>query len=131
MGGITQKEDLTVTQAGKQALVEAVVAQPDNLVGYVADKCPNAGIHSFRAALEIDIRAGTDLPIDAPDAVRLGMDQHGRAGMGGVVEEETRLGRKVEARTSAIRKRSSKERPGKSRASSLRRVLRAPSQASR
>ena len=100
--------------------MEAVVAQPDDLVGYVADKSSNTGIHAFGAAFEIDIRAGTDLPVDAPDAVGLGMDQDGRPGMGGMVEEETRSARRSrEARTSAIRKRSSKERPGKSRCEQL------------
>ena len=53
-------------------------------------------VHAHGIALDLDIYLCADLPVHAPDAIRLRMDEDGLARVGGMVEEKARLGRRLQ-----------------------------------
>ena len=75
--------------------MKAVMAQPDDLIGCLTNQSPDAPVHFFRRALQLRIDVDAKLPVNAPDALRLGVDQDGIATVGGVIKKETRLRGKI------------------------------------
>lgn len=88
--------------------------------------------HAVRLALGLDLGVGVPakLQVDPVDVVGLLVQKHRLAGVEIRIEPEPALGRKiVRISMSAIRKRSSKSSPSKSRPIIVRMSLRAPSKA--
>ncbi len=87
--GIARQEYAATPEPVRDPLVEAIDGHPHQLVcGLLPDHRPDPALEAAVGALSLDIGLRRDLPVDAPHAVRLGMDQHLATGVPGWVEEE-------------------------------------------
>ena len=74
MRRVAGEEHAADHEALDDALVEAVGAQPVDLVRDVADDRPDPLVERAGAPLGLDVGVRRQLPVDTPDVVRLRMD---------------------------------------------------------
>src|SRR5258706_11893295 len=98
MRGVSEEENSAVPQSLQQALMETIVAEPHQFVRRVADQRADTLVHRPPRTLVSDDRVALELPIDAPDIVRLRMDEDVVPGVRRVVEEEPWLAREGQLR---------------------------------
>src|SRR5690606_14760199 len=96
MRGVAGKEDAAMSEAVHALASEGVYAYPFQLyVDIFAKESADAGQDLLRFDLFGRVRIPAELEIDAPNVVRLAVQEHGLIGMERRVEPEPALGREV------------------------------------
>ena len=95
MRRVAGEKHATIAQPLDNPLIEAIGAQPVDLVRNVADDSANALVEFVGAALLLDIGVRRKLPVDAPQVVGLGVHDQLAA----------RIGRRIEVEVTFVGKR--------------------------
>src|SRR5579872_2553257 len=93
MRGIAGKEHTALAESLEPAALKTIDADPNQLEGLIrAEHRPKTWENPLRAAFELGIGVTAELEIDAPNLVRLGVDEGRTAAIEGRVEPKAPLG---------------------------------------
>ena len=96
MSAVAGEQHAPVAESRHAQAREGVDARPHELeLGLLAEQRPHARKNAFRFALGDGIGVPAQLEVDAPDVVRLPVQEHRLVGMEGRVEPEPAFGREI------------------------------------
>ena len=67
-GQLPHVENIPMPEKVQEALVEAIVTEPDDLIGQITDQMTDAVVHALGITFDLNVHSCADLPIKAPDA---------------------------------------------------------------